>query len=187
VVSVVVTAPPNIDININVSDANGAHQIAADEGGLGEPEVLHRRAVEGPVVVTVAQTMGKDQKFPIENVSDPYTITITDEKGPGEREPNSIDADANPLVPTEELKGYLDTRTDVDLLRWTGEDGTYNVVVRSDGLPLTWRVADGKPRTPGAATVQLKKGEIVRLERADRTEKGSLPGRDVLWSIVVTK
>ena len=186
-VSVVVTAPPNIDININVADSNGAHQVNADEGALGETEVLHRRSVEGPVVVTVAQTMGKDQKFPIENVSDPYTITISEEKAPGEREPNSIDADANPLVPTEELKGYLDTRTDVDLLRWTGEDGTYNVVVRADGLPLTWRVSDGKPRTPGAATVQLHKGEMVRLERADRSEKGSLPGRDVLWSIVVTK
>jgi hypothetical protein len=59
--------------------------------------------------------------------------------------------------------------------------------VRADGLPLTWRVADGKPRTPGAASVELHKGDMIRLERADRADKGSLPGRDVMWSIVVTK
>ena len=187
IVSVSVTAPPNIDINVNLSDANGAHQVSADEGGVGDSEVLHRRSVEGPVMVTVAQTIAKDQRFPIENVSDPYTITVTEETGPGELEPNSIDADANPLVLTEELRGYLDTRQDVDLLRWTGADGTYSVVVRADNLPLSWRVGDGKPRSPGEASVELHKGDILRLERTDRAGKGTLPARDVPWSIVVTR
>ena len=187
VVSITVTAPPNIDINVACTDSTGAHQIATDEGGVGESETLHRRTVEGAVTVTVAQTMGKDQKFPIENISDAYTITVTEETGPGEVEPNSMDADANSLVPTEELRGYLDTRQDVDLLRWAGPDGLFNVIVRADGLPLVWKVSDGKPRTPGAATVELHKGDTVRLERADKGGKGPLPSRDVLWSIVVTK
>ena len=149
--------------------------------------MLHRRVFEGSVMVTVAQTIHKDQKFPIENVSDAYTVLVTEDTASGETEPNSIDADANPLKLTEELRGYLDTRQDVDLLRWTGEDGMYNVVVRADGLPLMWRVADGKPRTPGAASLELHKGDTIRLERGDRTGTGPLPGRDVLWSIVVTK
>ncbi len=186
-VTVAVTAPPNIDINVTLTDATGAHQTATDEGGVGEAEALHRRMAEGAVTVTVAQTMGRDQKFPIENVSDAYSITVTEETGPGEIEPNSMDADANSLVPTEELRGYLDTRQDVDLLRWAGPDGTYNVVVRAEGLPLVWKLPDGKPRTPGAATVELHKGDTLRLERADKAGKGPLPGRDVLWSIVVTK
>ncbi|MBL0212861.1 MAG: protein kinase [Myxococcales bacterium] len=186
-VTVTVTAPPNIDINLGVTDATGVHQLTTDEGGIGETEVLHRRMFEGSVMVTVAQTIHKDQKFPIENVSDAYTVLVTEDSPQGETEPNSIDADANPLKLTEELRGYLDTRQDVDLLRWTGEDGIYNVVVRADGLPLVWRVADGKPRTPGAASVELHKGDTVRLERGDRTGTGPLPGRDVLWSIVVTK
>ncbi|CAN5827208.1 hypothetical protein BH11MYX3_BH11MYX3_25720 [soil metagenome] len=186
-ISVVVTAPPNIDINIALTDSTGTHSMATDEGGVGESEELHRRIVEGPVMVTVAQTMARDQKFPIENVSDSYTITIAEDPAAGEVEPNSIDADANPLVLTQELRGYLDTRQDVDLLRWTGEDGMYNVIIRADGLPLVWRVSDGKPRSPGAASVELHKGDMVRLERGDRTANGPLPGRDVLWSIVVTK
>ena len=114
-------------------------------------------------------------------------MTVTEETSQGEVEPNGIEADANPLVLTEELRGYLDTRGDVDLLRFTGESGSYSVVVRADGLPLTWRVGDGKPRTPGAATVDLAKGDFIRLERADKGGTGALPGRDVMWSIVVTK
>ncbi len=186
-ISVIVTAPPNIDINLSLTDSTGTHSLSTDEGGVGESELLHRRIVEGPVMVTVAQTMSKDQKFPIENVSDAYTITISEDPPAGEVEPNSIDADANPLVLTQELRGYLDTRQDIDLLRWTGDDGMYNVVVRADGLPVVWRGPDGKPRSPGGASVELHKGDMVRIERGDRTSKGPLPGRDVLWSIVVTK
>jgi len=97
-----------------------------------------------------------------------------------------LDADANPLEPTRELRGYLDTRADIDMLRWMGPDGNYSVVVRADGLPLAWRIGDGKPRTPGAAQIVLHRGELIRLERTDRTATGALVGRDVMWSIVVT-
>ena len=31
--------------------------------------------------------------------------------------------------------------------------------------PLAWRVDDGKPRTPGQATLELKRGALLRLER----------------------
>lgn len=185
VVSATVTAPPNIDINVTVAD--GIRSTTVDEAGIGEPEMLFRRSVDGPIVVTVGQTMAKDQKHPVENVSDPYTVVVTEEKAPGELEPNGIDADANALEPTRELVGYLDTRSDVDVLRWTGEAGSYNVVVRADKLPLVWNVGDGKQRTPGAARVDLTKGQMIRFERTDKGGKGTLPARDVMWSIVVTR
>ena len=185
VVSATVTAPPNIDINVTLAD--GMRATTVDEAGIGEPEMLFRRAVDGPIVVTVSQTMAKDQKHPTENVSDAYTLVVTEEKGTGELEPNGIDADANALEPTRELTGYLDTRADVDVLRWTGVDGAYNVVVRADKLPLVWNAGDGKQRTPGATRINLKRGQMIRLERTDRAVKGTLPARDVMWSIVVTK
>ncbi|HEY0190104.1 MAG TPA: hypothetical protein VGC42_03225, partial [Kofleriaceae bacterium] len=162
------------------------HGATVNEAGVGSGEVLHRRAVDGPVVITVGETLGKDQ-LPIENVSDPYTLTVTEEALAGEAEPNNMDADATPLALTEELRGYLDTRVDVDLLRWSGPAGSFQVVVRADGLPLVWRLADGKPRTPGAATVELHQGEVIKLERSDRAGKGPLVGRDRPWSVVVTK
>jgi hypothetical protein len=59
-------------------------------------------------------------------------------------------------------------------------------VVRADGLPLAWRIGDGKMRTPGAATVELHKGDIFQLERTDRDGRGPLTARDVTWSVVVT-
>ena len=92
--------------------------------------------------------------------------------------------DATPLVPTYELRGYLDTKNDVDLLRWTGESGTYIVVVREGGVPLQWKISDGKARTPGEATIELKKGELVRIERMANPAQAQ-PKRDLSWSIVV--
>ena len=186
IVTVRVTGLPNIDINLSVTDGDGVHGATSDDGGTGEGEVLHRRAIDGPLVVTIDQTIGRDQRWPVENVSDPYKLTVIEEPLAGETEPNGTDADANPLELGNELRGYLDTRADVDMLRWAGPEGTYNVVVRADGLPLAWRIGDGALRTPGAASVMLHAGELIHLERTDRTAKGPLVGRDVMWSIVVT-
>jgi hypothetical protein len=186
-VTVAVSGLPNIDVNLSVNDGDGLHGATVDEAGVGAGEALHRREIDGPILVTVGESLTKDQKLPIENVSDPYTLTVTEETLAGETEPNNMDADANPLVLGEEIRGYLDTRLDVDLVRWTGETGSYNLVVRADGLPLVWRLPDGKPRTPGAATIDLARGDVIRLERTDRGGKGALAGRDAQWSVVVTK
>jgi eukaryotic-like serine/threonine-protein kinase len=186
VVTVAVTGLPNLDVNLSVHDGDGLRGTTVDEAGAGAGEVLHRRAVEGPLVITISETLAKDQQA-IENVSDTYTLTVTEETLAGEAEPNNLEADASPLTLTEELRGYLDTRADVDLLRWTGAPGTYQIVVRANGLPLVWRLTDGKPRTPGAATVELHKGELIRIERSDRAGHGALAGRDVTWSVVVTR
>jgi serine/threonine-protein kinase len=187
VVTIAVSGLPNIDLSLSVNDGDGLHGATADEAGLGGGEIMHRRTVDGPIVVTVAEVMGKDQRFPIENVSDGYTLTVTEDSPGGEAEPNNLEADANSLVPTEELHGHLDTRLDVDLLRWTGPSGSYNVVVRADGVPMVWRLPDGKTRTPGMATIELHQGDVIRLERTDRSAKGPLVGRDAQWSIVVTR
>ena len=135
-------------------------------------------------MVTVGETLRKGE-IPVENVSDPYTVTVTEETLAGEIEPNMMDADANPLELTQEMRGYLDARDDVDQLRWMSNDGTYRVIVRADGVPLAWKTSDGKARTPGSAQLTLKRGELIRLERTDRTATGPLTARDTQWSIVV--
>ncbi len=187
VVTIMVSGLPNIDVSLSVSDGAGLRGATVDEAGIGVGEVLRRRATDGPVVITVGETLGAGQKTPIENVSDPYIVTVTEEALGGEVEPNNLDADANPLVVAEEMRGYLDTRLDHDLLRWTGDPGTYRIVVRADGVPLVWRLPDGKARTPGAATIELGRGDLIRLERTDRGGKGDLVGRDAPWSVVITK
>jgi serine/threonine-protein kinase len=180
VVSTQVTGIPNLDLSLAINSA------VADEGGVGDGEAVHRRAVTGTVVITVAQTMPKDQKLPVENVSDPYTLLVTEEvPDGGEIEPNNMEADATELAPGAEVRGFLDSRGDVDLLRWTGGDGTFDVVLRADGLPLQWRVGDGARRTPGAARIELKRGDVIRVERRDGVQSGPPPGRDAPWVIMV--
>jgi eukaryotic-like serine/threonine-protein kinase len=188
VVSVRVSGLPNLDINLALTDGDGLHGAVADEGQIGEGEMLHRRSIDGSLVISIDQTLLPNQHLPVENVSDLYTVTVVEEDPTaGEVEPNGTDADANPLELTKELRGYLDTRNDVDVLRWMGETGTFNVVVRADGIPLAWHIGDGGPRTPGAASVLLQHGDLIRIERTDKGQKGSLPGRDQPWSIAVTK
>jgi serine/threonine-protein kinase len=184
VVTVKVSALPNLDINLAVNDSDGQHGATSDDGRIGEGEVLHRRSVDGALVITIGETVPKGT-LPVENVSDAYTLTVIDETAPGETEPNATPVDANPLEPTHELRGYLDSRNDVDQLRWMGPDGTFNVIVRADGLPLAWRIGDDKLRTPGSAKVKLAHGELIRLERTDRSSTGPLPARDTMWSVVV--
>jgi hypothetical protein len=124
--------------------------------------------------------------FPVENISDPYTLTVTEDPiAGGETEPNDTEADANELTQGHELVGYLDRRADVDMLRWGGADGEFTITVRADGVPLAWRAADGKPRTPGVAKIALHHGDVLRLERTDHAGDGALPGRDVPWAISV--
>jgi eukaryotic-like serine/threonine-protein kinase len=182
VVSVAISGIPNLDLSLAIDNA------VVDEGGIGAGEVVHRRAIDGPVAITIAQTMGKDQKLPVENVSDPYTLVVTEEVPEGgEIEPNNMEADATELAPGREVRGFLDSRADVDLLRWTGGSGTFEIVVRVDGAPLQWRVGDGARRTPGAAKVELTRGDVICIERRDRDQSGPLVGRDAPWTIVVPR
>ncbi|HUS27118.1 MAG TPA: serine/threonine-protein kinase [Kofleriaceae bacterium] len=184
VVSVKVSGLPNLDINLTLNDGDGMHGQTADDGRVGEGEVMHRRSVDGPLVVTISETVPKGT-LPVENISDAYTLTVIDETTAGEREPNATDADANALELTQEMRGYLDSRNDVDELRFMGPDGTYNVIIRADGLPLAWSLGDDKLRTPGSAKVKLAHGALLRLERTDRSSTGPLPARDTMWSVVV--
>jgi hypothetical protein len=181
VVTVTVTGLPNLDINLAVSDRQGARGATVDEGRIGDGEAIHRRAIDGALIVTVGQTIAKNDR-PVENVSDAYTLTVTEEpmKG-GEIEPNGIDADANPIAVGEVVRGYLDVADDIDLLKFSGDDGTYAVTVRADDLPVAWQTADGMQRTAGVARVQLRRGEIIRIQRSPKgTGK-----RDATWSVEI--
>jgi serine/threonine-protein kinase len=183
-VTVTLGGLPNVDVNLSIADRDGSHASTVDEGGIGEGEVIHRRAVDGPVLVTIGQTLAPGAKLPVENVSDPYTVVVTEETAAGgEAEPNGIEADANPLVLSEQLKGYLDTRDDVDLLRWTGAKGTYNVTVHADGMQVIWEASSRVQRTAGLATIELDKGEILKIQRAPKSAP-TKPG--AIWLVVVT-
>jgi serine/threonine protein kinase len=176
VVSVTVTGVPNLDLTLAV----GAQ--VSDERRLGEGEALHRRSIDGPLVIAIGQAVPAGA-LPVENVSDPYTLTVTEEplKG-GELEPNGIEADANLIAANDQLRGYLDQLADVDLLKFTGEAGTFTVTLTTDDPSVVWQLADGKQRTPGAADVPLVRGEIIRIQRGKGTPK---PG--ATWSLAITK
>lgn len=190
IISLEISAIPNIDLTVSVMGRDGRTWARLDEGGVGEGEYLFRRSVEGPVIVVVDSQLLDGQAVPTENVSDAYRLTVkreADEDG-WEREPNATPAEASELAPGKELRGHLEARGDVDVLQWSGESGMVKVEVRAEGIPLSWTAPDGTTRLAGsAAEVRLKKGEVLRLLRSDSSAaKGGLVGRTASWSVIAT-
>ncbi|MCB9560576.1 MAG: serine/threonine protein kinase [Kofleriaceae bacterium] len=190
-ITVRVSGLPNLDITVVLRDGRGAVVAAADEAGRGGDETLRRWRLAGPALVEVTETLAPGQTYPTENVSDPYTLSVTvdDEDAGWESEPNGNAPDATPAPPGSAVRGWLDSRGDVDLLRWDGDAGPVTVDVAADpSLPLTWRGPDGAAHGPGQATLTLARGAIIRLERTDRElpHDRPLPGADAPWAVTLT-
>ncbi len=162
---------PNIDVALSLVGADGKTTAFVDEAGVGAGEVLYRRRVSGVVYVAVEQSRDGNSVVPQENVSDIYRVTVTDGPlaAPGEEtEPNSGAADANDLRASVALTGHLETRVDVDTLRWAGAAGPVQFTVQSDLGSLRWQVANGQWRGIGTALIDVQPGDLVRVERTDR-------------------
>ena len=187
--SVDVSGIPNVDLSLRIMGRDGRTWLSVDEGGVGEGEHVFRRASESALVVAIESRLAEGQPVPTENVSDEYRLLVKQEPAdPGwEREPNASNADANELMPGQALRGRLESRGDVDVLRWTGAEGTARVLVQADGVPLTWQTMDGQARAPGSAEVKLRPGDQLRLMRTDQAgRKGAVPGVTATWTVTVT-
>ncbi len=186
-VTVRVSGLPNIDVTLTLRDGGGRVVTTADEQGAGGGESIHRRRGATAMTVEVGQVISGP--WPVENVSDPYTLEVAVEAADPvwESEPNSEASDATSVAPATTVRGFLDARADVDSLRWEGEDGDVLVDVSAPtGVPMTWASADGAARS-GRATVRLRHGDVVRLRRTDREQgKGALAGADAPWSVTLT-
>jgi serine/threonine-protein kinase len=191
VVSVQTTAPPNIDVRLTLHDEAGTAIASVDENGVGVAEGVRRRRITGPLVIEIVETKAANQVLPTENVSDTYALIVREERDEPawEAEPNGTGADATPLLPGQQVRGYLDARGDDDVLRWDGPAGNVRLVITASDVPLSWKLSDGAARAQGAAVVALRTGDLIRLERTDRAKPragAALPGADSPWSITAT-
>jgi hypothetical protein len=186
-VTVRLAAVPNLDLTLTVRDGGGRVIAMADEQAVGGGEVLHRRRGADKLTVEVGQVMSG--AWPMENVSDPYTLEVVVEPpDPAwEAEPNGESSDATPIAAGATMRGFLDARADVDSLRWDGPDGDVLIdVVAPGGVAVSWSGPDGAPRS-GGATVKLRRGDVIRLRRGDREQpKGTLAGIEAAWAVTLT-
>jgi hypothetical protein len=181
-----VTGLPNIDVTVSLLDAAGQVVWHADEGGVGAGEWVRRVRVQGGLHILVTQSAGPG--MPVENVSDPYTLTVLLEPvSPDlETEPNESPSDAVALHPGTPVSGYLDRRGDVDSYRVAGPGGRYQLRIEGAAeVPLTWQVEDGALSTERQATLELATGQIIRLARSDRAtpHDQSVPGVESPYTI----
>src|SRR5690606_10250197 len=172
-----------IDVTLTLRGGSGRVVALVDEQGAGDGEVVHRRRGASEMTVEVGQVMSG--QWPVENVSDAYTLEIVAEESDAawETEPNAETSDATPVAAGSTVRGYLDARADVDSLRWDGPSGDVLVdVTARGGVAVLWTGPDGAARS-GRATVRLEHGDTIRLRRADREQgKGTLAGADAAWT-----
>ncbi len=192
VVSVSATAPPNVDISIDLYHINGTLLRHVDEGRVGEAETLRRWRVKSAVIISIAGVPAKDPGIlPTENVSDPYTLSVqlspTDDRL--ESEPNDSRADANTLVPGTPVTGYLDTAEDVDVYRVTAGPGSYNFLISGGpNVPFEWRLdEEEKWRSALKGTVELSAASSFSIRHKAGSEKQSEGTNEAPYTIDVRR
>lgn len=168
VISVVVTAPPNIDIQVDLYDLSGKLMAHADEVGVGEIEKLRRLRGNRPIVVAVSGVLSAKGSWPVENVSDSYELSVSispiDERL--ESEPNDSRTDANRLAIGSPVTGFLDHRGDVDIYK-IATAGEFQILISGGpDVPFQWRLNDeGKWRSTLKAKVTVEQGSTLAIRR----------------------
>jgi serine/threonine-protein kinase len=181
-VSVHVSALPNIDLLLHLYDASGKFLTKADARGVGVAESIRRYRVTGPVVVAISESPTRAAgALPTENVSDWYALTVMlQDVGPGaEVEPNDMDSDATPIQLRTPITGHLDERGDVDSFRFEGHAGTYDVSVAGGGAGGAALRRVGLRGIAGGrrATLELGPGDVISVARPDAaTQPGAAAG-----------
>jgi eukaryotic-like serine/threonine-protein kinase len=146
VLSVEVTAIPNMDIVLEIARAGrSAPLLEADSGGVGAPERVPNFPIEGTTHYLRVRERWVRGELPTENVSDPYTIRWdVIEPGPeDEREVNDALELANDIGLGERRRGFIGWAGDVDYYCLSQVGGA--VMARVSGVPgvdLVLRVID---------------------------------------------
>jgi hypothetical protein len=116
---------PNMELMLEVFDAQGKRVAEADNGGVGDGELLPNLKL-GPgehyIAVREVWTAGRPAT---ENISDWYTLTASwaPPAAGREIEPNETAGAAMPLAPGETVRGYLGHVDDVDYYYARGDGG----------------------------------------------------------------
>jgi len=161
---------PNMDVALAVYDHTGKLLAVADAGGVGDKEVLPNLGVtDGTVYLAVVESRVGPPHRPTENLSDSYALTVQLEppRDDEELEPNDADATANAIAAGRPLHGTLARPGDVDVFRFTGAEGRYEVqLAGADEVKLTLRVGDA-PVKGRKARVALRPGSLIVVERTE--------------------
>jgi hypothetical protein len=192
VVSVEVSAPPNIDVRLDLFSAGGERLASSDEGGVGSGELIRRLRVRKALVVSVSGVLDTNAgPLPVENVSDPYQlrVAIGPEDARLESEPNDSPADANELMAGTAVSGHLDHRGDVDVFRFGGSAGRYQLLISGGPeVPFEWKLGDSASwESKMRSEVELSAGATLHLRRspsqAPQPAKVALEGAERAYTI----
>jgi serine/threonine protein kinase len=196
VITVHVSALPNIDVGLSLLDPTGKVLAQVSEFGVAGDEWLRRVRVGGPVFVRISESMPDVPRLPTENVSDAYALTVRFDEvsDTRESEPNDSPSDAHALRPGQPVIAHLDRRADQDVYRFEGPAGRYRLTIEGPAeLPVAWQLDTGTPQRSRQADLDLQPGDVLRLTRSDPVTPGTgeaglpraLPGAALSYTVTL--
>ncbi|MCB9593331.1 MAG: protein kinase [Sandaracinaceae bacterium] len=177
VVRIDVGAIPNMDITFELyrEGITTAPVLAADSGGIGQPESVPNFVIDGPSYYLRIRELWESGRLPTENVSDAYTVSwhvVEPEEGDEQEVNDSIELSGSiPMNGT--ARGYVGWGGDEDVYCLEGEAS--DVVARVEAVATLDLVLRRIDRTTGRAT-EFDEHGVGAGERTDALERAR-PGR----------
>jgi len=175
VADIAVSALPNIDLALDLVEKGSSHPLLViDSGKVGEPERIPNVGLRADTYyVRVRQVPGPARSYPIENVSDPYTISLALSAATAGREHELNDRFelAEPLTPGQPIEGRIGWAKDRDV--YCASPGTAAQEVEVSGVPgLDLVLAYLDRRTDAGQRIDRQgvgEGERIALPEAKAT------------------
>jgi serine/threonine-protein kinase len=167
-----ITAIRNIDLALAIYDTSGKLLAFADNGAIGEPEIVPNLGVRGTahVVAVLESKEGAQGRGPTENITDEYElkVALALPQSTEEIEPNEVDSDATPIRAGVAVTAYLGRFRDVDRYRFEGSEADYAVEVSGAGsAKIRLRAGDGAAEPTRTLRLRLSPGSFFTVERDD--------------------
>jgi serine/threonine-protein kinase len=176
--SVTLSGIPNIDLELDVLDADGTPIARADAAPVGGDEVIPNLRINARAAYIAVHEAQVPGHFPLENTTDAYKLTA-DWHPTGEAEESEPDDEVSPMtlrVGTP-ITGYLGAPGDIDAFRLAGGEGKLHIDVTGiEGVDLALRV-DGDGWTRRADASGPGGGEHLELD----WKQGERAPLIVLW------
>jgi serine/threonine-protein kinase len=161
---------PNADLLVAVFDQSGKQLAVADAEGIGQREILPNLGITSdPIYLEVVESREGTAHPPTENLSDEYMLTagLAAPAAGEELEPNDSAAQANPLAAGQPLHGTLARAGDVDMFRFTGAEGRYDIALTGAPAAQVALRADETALRGRRGRATLRPGSLITVERVD--------------------
>lgn len=167
VIDLRLSAIPNIDLVLEiVRKGDSMPLLVADSTGVGEPESIPNLTLRGGTYFVRVRERFQSVRWPTENVSDPYRLSLRFIEQPPARETELNDAFevAERLSPGEPREGVIGWAGDRDVYCFEAPQAPHTIVLQGPSLDFILKLIDRDSRSVREQNVRgLGEGEELEV------------------------